>query len=75
MFGNFAKIGRAAGASPISQIFKTSCTSTIKPKLYELFVYYWHDKITDLNVKFFEALYPAFLEDNSQCQHRIFSLN
>ena len=25
--------------------------------------------------KTFEALYPAFLEDNSQCQHYVFSLN
>ena len=30
MFGNFAKIGRAAGASPIWQNFQT-ITSTINP--------------------------------------------
>ena len=59
MFGNFTKIVRAAGASPIWQNFQTSrvlvipnCTNNIA----RLFVYYWHEKIEHLNVKFWGAL-------------------
>ena len=58
MFGNFAKIGRAAGAK------FPNITSTINPKLYEqhrmIIFYYWPDKITHLNVKLFNRFIQLF---------------
>ena len=36
-------------------------------------VYYLHERITNLNgsTENIEALYPALVENKSQCQHRI----
>ena len=76
MFGNFAKIGRAAGGESNLATFP-NITSAINPKLYEqhrMIVYYWQQNYTPQR-KTFESLYPPLSDDNCRCQHSILSLN
>ena len=78
MFGNFAKIRRTIGATLIWQNFQTLRVLLNKSKIVRTTLHFY---LACQNYipqhKAFEAPYhvQALLEDNSQCQHHILSLN
>ena len=55
MFGNFAKIGQTIGVSLIWRNFQTSQVLLNKSKIVRttlhFYLFYWHAKITYLNIK------------------------